>query len=204
MSEKSTFEAMRADERQARRRLIIEAAINLFGQKPFNEIGMRDIASQAGVSAASIYRYFPGRDDLLVEALIHEINKIVHEFEERLTRENVSIEVFSEYVIDYLIDNEATFQMMSYLMVKGQMSPGALEKFNRVQRKFLDGFDNVLKHAGILDNLRLFSQAFFASLAGVAMTYRNYPGRSKEEIRKHMQRLGLIIAQLFKRGLPDG
>ncbi|MEZ4549072.1 MAG: helix-turn-helix domain-containing protein [Desulfobacterales bacterium] len=55
-----------------RKQLIIKAANGTFEEKSFHEIGMRDIAVKAGVSAASIYRYFPSRDDLFVEALIQE------------------------------------------------------------------------------------------------------------------------------------
>ena len=202
MAELSTFESMRSDERQARRKIIIESAINILNKKPFIEVGVRDIALEAGVSAASIYRYFPGLNDLLVEALTHQIAQIVNDFEARMIESPLDIEAFSEIVVDYLVDNEATFQMMSYLMVVGQMDPAVLAKFNLAQKQYLRMFYRVLEHAGISGDLRIFSQAFFASLAGVAMTYRNFPGRNKEEIRTHMKRLSKIIANLFKEGLP--
>ena len=201
MSEQSTFESMRSDERAARRQVIIEAAINILNKRPFIDIGVRDIAQQAGVSAASIYRYFPGLNDLLVEALTHEVAKIVDEFEHRMIESPLDIEGFTEIVVDYLMDNEATFQMMSYLMVIGQMAPAVLVKFNVAQKQYLRMFARVLEHAGISGDLRILSQAFFASLAGIAMTYRNFPGRNKEEIRLHMKRLARIIANLFKQGL---
>ena len=202
MAERSTFESMRNDEREARRQVIIESTIKILNQRPFIDIGMRDIAAEAGVSAASIYRYFPSRNDLIVEALMQQIMLIVDDFNRRLgDAPPVSLEEFSGYVVDYLADNEATFQMMSYLMVVGQMSPKVLSKFNQVQRLFLGGFARVLGQAGLSGDLRIFSQAFFAALAGVAMTYRNYPGRDKDEIRKHMKRLADIIATLFRQGL---
>lgn len=201
MTELSTFESMRSDEREARRRVIIEAAISILNQRPFIEIGVRDIAQEAGVSAASIYRYFPGLNDLLVEALTHEIAKIVNEFEERMNEAPLDVDGFSERVVDYLMDNEATFQMMSYLMLVGQMAPDVLAKFNVAQKQYLRMFARVLEQAGIPGDLRILSQAFFASLAGVAMTYRNFPGRSKAEIRIHMKRLAKIISDLFKQGL---
>lgn len=83
--------------------------MKLFEEKSFHEIGMRDIAAEAGVSAASIYRYFPSRDDLFVEALIQDINSIEKLHERRMT-ELKSIEDLAVAVVDYLIDNEATFR----------------------------------------------------------------------------------------------
>jgi len=56
---KSTLTKLRERERQARRNLIIDAAIKLFAAKPFKQVGMRDIAAEAGLSPASIYRIFP-------------------------------------------------------------------------------------------------------------------------------------------------
>jgi len=78
-----------------------------------------------------------------------------------------------------------------------------LAKFNVAQKQYLRMFARVLEHTGIPGDLRILSQAFFASLTGVAMTYRNFPGRNKEEIREHMKRLAKIIANLFTNGLSN-
>ena len=192
MSEKSTFEQLREDEREVRKQLIIKAAMELFEEKSFHEIGMRDIALKAGVSAASIYRYFPSRDDLFVEALIQDINHIEQRLKKR--RENgSSIEDLAIAVVDYLIDNEATFQMMVHFMIRGELNPQALKKFNSVQRHFLDMFQKAVEHTEGSDQLHLNAQAFFACLAGVVLTFRNYPGRTEEEKRKAIHKLALMI-----------
>ena len=202
MTERSTFALLRDDEREVRRQVIIDSTIRMLSQRPFVEIGMRDIAAEAGVSAASLYRYFPGRNDLLVEAFVHQMNMISDEFYRKMADEPMSLEVFSEYVVDHLTENEATFQMMSYLMVVGQMPPVVTEKYNEILRRFLGEFRRVLELNGIKGNLRILAQTFFSALAGITMAYRNYPGRSKEEIRKHMKRHARIIATMFRHGLP--
>lgn len=183
---------LREDEREVRKSLIINAAMKLFEEKSFHDIGMRDIAAEAGVSAASIYRYFPSRDDLFVEALIQDINSIEGLLEQRLSGGG-SIEDLAVAVVDYLIDNEATFQMMCHFMIRGEVNTRALKKFNAVQRYFLKMFDEMVRRAGGAENIRLFSHAFFASLAGVVMTFRNYPGRNPEERRRYMHKLALLI-----------
>ncbi len=192
MSDKSTFEQLREDEREVRKQLIIKAAMELFEEKSFHEIGMRDIALKAGVSAASIYRYFPSRDDLFVEALIQDINIIEKRLQQRLDNGS-NIEELAIAVVDYLIDNEATFQMMVHFMIRGELNPQALKKFNSVQRYFLNMFENVVKQTEGSQQLRLNAQAFFASLAGVVLTFRNYPGRTAEEKRKSVHKLALMI-----------
>jgi len=200
MGQTSTFMRMREEERQTRKQHIIQSAIRLFGKKSFMDVGMREIATEAGVSAAAIYRYFDSRENLLVEALIHNIIQIIQMFEVDMKHGVISIEDFADHVINYLVEHEATFQMMAYVMVSGKMRPELIERFNQVQRNFLAEFDKILRSAGIPEPVRLFSQAFFSSLAGVVMTYRNYPGRGKDEIKRHMLRLGRMIAAMFKAG----
>ncbi len=88
MDEKSAFLQLKEDEREIRKAIIIKATFKLFKKKVFHKIGMRDIAREAGVSAASIYRYFPSRDDLFVESLIQEIKKIKAKLKKTLTANN--------------------------------------------------------------------------------------------------------------------
>ena len=191
-TDKSTFKQLREDEREVRKQLIIRAAMELFEEKSFHDIGMRDIAVKAGVSAASIYRYFPSRDDLFVEALLQDINNIERRLYKRV-EEGENIEGLAIAVVDYLIDNEATFQMMCHFMIRGELNPQALKKFNGVQRYFIKMFDNVLKQTEGSESLRLNTHAFFASLAGVVLTFRNYPGHTADEKRRAMHKLALLI-----------
>ncbi len=202
MPDKSTFMRMREDEREIRKTLIINAAMGLFERMPFHEIGMRDIAAEAGVSAASIYRYFPSRDDLFAEALIRDIIIIEQRFEKRMEDQNASIEEFAVEVIDSLIDNEPTYQMIRYFTTKADMEPHILNRFETVSRYFLDLLDQVLARAGAKEQAREFSYAFIASLTGVIMTFRNLPRSSNEEKRKEMHQLALLIASVFRTGIP--
>lgn len=192
MTEKSTFMQLRENEREKRKTLIISAAMNLFKGKSFHEIGMRDIAAEAGVSPASIYRYFPSRDDLFVEALIRDINKIEAVLKERV-QDGGSIDSLAVNVVDYFIDNESTFQMMCHFLMRGEENQKAFKKFNAVMLYFTKMFDEVVLHSDGAGGLRFHSQAFFASLAGIVMTFRHYPGRTSVERREYMHNLALMI-----------
>lgn len=48
----------------ARRDEILEASRTLFLNRGFTNVTMQDIASEAGISAGAIYRYYPGKDEL--------------------------------------------------------------------------------------------------------------------------------------------
>lgn len=200
----STFKKLREHERVKRKNLIIEAAMELFSTKSFHKIGMRDIANSAGISAAAIYRYFPSRDDILVEALIRHIGVVEAQLEERIKNGNVSFEQLVLESVDYLIDNESVFQMMGHFMITGQVNPGALKKYNKAQRYFLDMLENINERTGLNQGNRLLTHAIYASIMGVVMTFRKYPGRTKKEIKSHIRRLSRKVSSVFATGsLPD-
>ena len=202
MPEKSKFMKLKDEEREARRELFIYATLNLLEKMPFDEIGMRDIASEVGVSAASIYRYFTSREDLFVEAFLKDMSVLQFWLEKKMKGKPMSVEDFFLTIADHLIENEATFQMMSFLMIKGKMNPELLKKFNVLQRSFIDKIDQVLTGAGAKGNLRLYSHAFLSSVTGLLMTFRNYPGREKEDIRNHIRRLARLLSDIFLQGIP--
>jgi AcrR family transcriptional regulator len=200
----STLTQLKATEREVRRDLIIDAAMRLFATRPFDRAGMRDIASEAGISPASIYRYFSNRDELFVEALCRESKSIEQEIRRATDPEGkTSIEQIAATFVDYLFEHDTFFKMMTHFMITGRITDAALEKFNETERKLLDAFDKIFESIGARGNVRLISHAFFAALNGILITFRNYPGRSAEDTRKHMRRLVSIISTAFKDSLTS-
>jgi AcrR family transcriptional regulator len=55
----------RARHRDRQRDAILRAAARLFRERGFADTGMRDIAAAADLSAANLYHYFDGKNDLL-------------------------------------------------------------------------------------------------------------------------------------------
>ena len=59
--------SLRSRKRQFVRDAIFEAAVEVFSLKGFDETTIEDVARAAGVSRASFFRYFTGKDDLLAQ-----------------------------------------------------------------------------------------------------------------------------------------
>jgi len=200
----STFQKLRKEERETRKNLIVNAAMDLFSQKDFHKIGMRDIAKRAGISAAAIYRYFPSRDDVFVEALVCHMKVVEELFEKKVRAGQTSLEELAMGSVDYLLENESVFQMMGHFMITGQIQQKALDRYNTMQRNFLDILEKVNNQTDIGMNNRLVTHAIYASVTGVVMSFKNYPGRSPEEIKRHIHRLVRIISSVFSTGnIPE-
>lgn len=190
---------MKRQERKARQDAIISAAERVFSTKPFVDVSIRDIAKEAGISHASIYRYFPDQQTLFVEAFLKGAEKIIR-FLGALINEGktVSIEKVTEKFINYLIENDTYFRMMTHFMLDGSLSGELIERLNTAERLLLDQMDRLFIKMNAKGNIRMLSHAYFAAMNGVLITFRNYPGRSREEVVSHMRKLGRIIAVKFK------
>jgi AcrR family transcriptional regulator len=74
---------------------IIEAAHELFAENPL--VPLSEVAKRAGVGAGTLYRHFPTRDDLILEAYQHDIERLTITADEVLTRQSSAKAAFIEW-----------------------------------------------------------------------------------------------------------
>ncbi len=198
MEENATFADLKSEAILARRELIVEAAERVFAVKPFHKVSIRDIAQEAGISHALIYRYFPDQQSIFVEAFIRgaeEIGGVI----ERLIDESETPDIakIGDAFLSYCIDNDQYLRMLTHFMLDGELSPEKVEKINAAERRFFDQFDRLFRKLKKPEPVRPLSHAFFAALNGVLITFRNYPGRTPEEVKQHMLNVGRMIDRGF-------
>lgn len=196
---KSVLKQLKEDEREVRRKLIVNAAKKLYKKLSFHDIGMRDIASEAGISVASLYQYFPSQDDLFVAILKTEMIGI----KEKLWTEPQSLEDISISIADFLIDHEDIFQMISHFMIRGEKKPGTLEKFNIIQEIFLNMLESALSRTSPTVIKGFYSHAFFTALFGNVITFRNYPKTSGPSNRENLYHIVKITARAFHEAIKN-
>ncbi|HSV97256.1 MAG TPA: TetR/AcrR family transcriptional regulator [Spirochaetota bacterium] len=195
-----TIDLLREKERAARRSLIVDAAERVFAARSFGEVTMRHIAREAGVSPALIYRHFPDQQSLFVEAFLRGADVIIGELGRIAAKAgaNGALEDAAERFVRYLCDNDQYFRMMTHFMLDGSLGPGLVERLNAAERALLDRFDELFGAAWKKRTTRLASHALFAALNGVLITFRNYPGRSPREVRRHMRTLARMLASALR------
>lgn len=74
-------EAVRAARAGSRRRQVLDAAAKVMGRNGFHQMSMQDLAAEAKVSVGLIYRYFGGKEDLLLATIV----RILDAFRDQLT-----------------------------------------------------------------------------------------------------------------------
>ncbi len=63
-------EAVRAARTDSRRRQILDAAVTVMQKTGFHQMSMQDLAAEANVSVGLIYKYFGGKEDLLLATIV--------------------------------------------------------------------------------------------------------------------------------------
>src|SRR5437763_7754872 len=67
-----TEEGALARSQAARRRRVLDAALQLASDGGFDAVQMRDVASAADVALGTVYRYFASKERLLLEAMAEQ------------------------------------------------------------------------------------------------------------------------------------
>ena len=198
MTERQTFADLKEQDLAAKRSLIIEAAERVFAVKPFHKVNIRDVAAEAGISHATIYRYFPDQQTLFLEAFMRGCDQVLDRIDAALAPPEAEdpLEAAAAFIA-FLTENDHYFRMMTHFMLDGDLAPPLLEKLNNAQRALLDRIEAVFVARQVPEAPRPLAHAFFAALNGVLISFRDYPGRDQAPVHAHMQMLGRLIARRF-------
>ena len=98
---------------EERRREILDAAVELFASRGFNETTVQDIAAAAGVATGTVYLYFPSKDHVLLalhsrlgeDLAAHVKDTAVEMFERQAGGQPVDYADAVDTMIDALVDH---------------------------------------------------------------------------------------------------
>ncbi len=193
-----TLEKLREQEREFRKNLILEAAEELFASEPFEKVSMRDIARKAGISTSSIYTYFPNQESLFIASALINSARLIDTIENHIQKRGAAaLEDVIDTFLDFLINREAYFKMMTQFMINGDLHEDSTEKLNAAMRRLFTVTDSLFEAMEFKDNTRMMSHYFLSTLNGIVITFRKYPGRTENESAKKMKGLGKMLAGII-------
>ena len=88
---------------EQRRKKMMDTAFDLFYQKGYENVGVRDIAAQADVTTGSFYYHFKGKEDLLHKMFQGNEALFINEIPGKLTGES-----YAEKIIEFISIHLAT------------------------------------------------------------------------------------------------
>ncbi|TGE25494.1 TetR/AcrR family transcriptional regulator [Hymenobacter aquaticus] len=175
-----------------KRQVILEEAAKLFKAKGFGGTSMRDLGSQVGMEAASMYNHISSKDDILESICFHVSNTYIsqlHEIEQLPVSYVDKLKALIRLHIRLMIEDGAAVSVANndwkYL------SPDKLQQFKDARKTYEKGFAELIEQgiaAGEFQPVNV-SVALFTILSAVRwveLWYRPGRGITAEELEENI------------------
>lgn len=191
-------------EKTQKRARILEAAIAVFAEKGFNTARVSDIAKEAGVADGTIYLYFKGKEDLLLQIFEEKMDELkaglvaaMDGVDDPLDR----IRVFARYHFGQVRDHRAVAEV---LQVELRLSKKFIKDYKpRKLWDYLAVFNQIIRDGQarglIRKNVNPFTTmwAFFGALDEIGMQW--VLARNKDKF--NLDEAADEVADVFIRGV---
>ncbi|MBO0833866.1 MAG: TetR/AcrR family transcriptional regulator [Actinobacteria bacterium] len=159
--------------RLARRRQLLDAAMEVFVARGYHAAAMDEIAERAGVSKPVLYQHFPGKQELYLALLDESIEALVEEVRTALKSTNDNRQrvtaTFSAYY-SYISENKGTFRLIFESDLTSE--PAVRQRIDKADQSCGDMISEVIKQdAGIGDDE---AKLLGISLVGMAQVSARY------------------------------
>ena len=175
---KSSLDLMAEGDMPPGKKKTLEAAIILFGKKGYNGTSTLEIAKAAGVSQATVFKYFRTKEDLLISIIAPILPRLFSNFLGRVKNINT---ITVKEVIHYIVRDRFRFmkenkdiikiifsEVLTNEQLKQKIIIGAEEVF---KERRLDEFFEYLKQNNPEINKELTLPEIMRPIAGGLITY---------------------------------
>ena len=145
MLESKKFTDLKEHEKEQRKNLILDVAEKIFSAKPFDDVNMRDLAKEVGISPGSIYTYFPDKETLYVEVSLRGFQRAVEIMKDMLNSGNSSLDKVAERYMEEMIDNYDYMRIVQHCVMDGKFkSQESIDQLKEISRELFTTFDEIL------------------------------------------------------------
>jgi AcrR family transcriptional regulator len=129
------------------RQLLRETAVQLFSERGFEQVPVSEIARVAQVSAATVFNYFPTKEDLVYSAFEEFQERMLAAVRERPAGES-ALEAFSRFILEprgfFAISDEKTARRMMKVARLIADSPALLAREQQIHARYIDSLAELL------------------------------------------------------------
>jgi len=196
--------AVSTEKRTDKRRLITDAAVEVFAQKGFHQARVSDIARRAGVADGTIYLYFKNKEDLLLSIFEEKMDFLLTSLAEALDGVEDPMErirCFARFHFEQVRTNRSAAEV---LQVELRLSNKFLKEYRPEKLwAYLGVFGQIVREGQACGLFReqvdpfLMSWAFFGAMDELAMQWV----LSRRVNRFPLEEAADQIADVFIRGM---
>ncbi|MGB0097831.1 MAG: TetR family transcriptional regulator [Solirubrobacteraceae bacterium] len=184
----SASTGLRERKKQRTRQLLTDTARRLFAERGFEQVSVAEIAREAEVSEATVFNYFPTKEDLVYSAFEAFEDQLLAAIRSRPQGQSV-LEAFGEFILQprgFLAEpDEAVGEQMAALTRTIAASPALQAREQQVLARYTDALASLIAEETSAPPGDLRSYAAASALIGVHRALINY------------------VRQCVESGLPD-
>ncbi|MEO4051993.1 TetR/AcrR family transcriptional regulator [Solibacillus sp. CAU 1738] len=88
--------------KERRRQKILESAFQVFARKGFEWTTMQDVADEANIGVATVFRYFPKKNKLIINVIIYILENSLPTFQQIFNEKGTGYEKFEQLLNHYI------------------------------------------------------------------------------------------------------
>lgn len=158
---------------------ILKQSILLFSKNSFKNVTMRQIAKEAGVSPALIYKYFKTQEDLYFAAL----QTASYQLLEHLKKIDNLEQLVHEY-LQYMFTSKTLFEMMTYFSLDQDVDKNVIPISKEIHQLL-----QLLEEKITGPNAKIEAQLLFSTLNGLIISYKKVENLDDEGKMAAIQKL---------------
>jgi TetR/AcrR family transcriptional repressor of uid operon len=134
---------------EQRRQQILDAAIVCFARKGFHQTTMEDIGKEAGLSSTVPYRYFDGKEDIILATIQHSLDRMRRFYETEVEEED-TLRALEQIADDHLQKLEQPGRDIYYkvrvqLWAEALQDPEVAEEAGLLRKEGLEQFAEIIR-----------------------------------------------------------
>lgn len=173
--------------REEYRQELLEKSLHLFTRKGYNNINMKEVASEIGVSTGTLYHYFPSKESMLAEMIAWIGDKNVQEYIERTSTVTKMSDRF-DMIVDFWKEKSELYENIMLLAIDMYRNAD-IEEWKPVYSFFAERYT-----AGMSERLnisRQFARSIFIYFIGLSFHSLAFDGN--DEFHKQIDFLDIIF-----------
>lgn len=169
------------------RETLLEKSLHLFTRKGYNNINMKEVAAEIGVSTGTLYHYFPSKESMLAQMIAWIGDKNVQEYIER-TRTVGKMSDRFDMIVDFWKEKSELYENIM-LLAMDMYRNGNIEEWKPVYSFFAERYTTGMSER--LNISRQFARSIFIYFIGLSFHSLAFDGA--DEFYKQIDFLDIIF-----------
>ena len=140
----------RLDDREAKRRAVMNAAVRMFNERGFHATSLEDVAAELGISKPTIYHYLGNKDQVLLECISFGLEQLREAAEAARQQPGQGIDRLRSFLRRYSEITMGDFGRCVILTGEEALSEPSAVRFRSLKRE-IDSAMRALIDEGIAD-----------------------------------------------------